>query len=65
MYNAKKHSIMRGTIQYMAPEMVDSKGSGYDGKIDIWSVGCMFIEMSSGEKPWGTDENSMAIMWKV
>jgi len=65
MYDAKKHSIMKGTIQYMAPEVVDRTRIGYDGKIDIWSVGCMLIEMWSGEKPWGTDANSMAIMMKV
>ncbi|KXN83851.1 MAP kinase kinase kinase mkh1 [Leucoagaricus sp. SymC.cos] len=56
---------MRGTVQYMAPEILGSKGRGYDGKIDIWSVGCMVMEMWSGEKPWGADENFYTIMLKL
>lgn len=49
----------------MAPEILGSKEKGYDGKIDIWSVGCMVMEMWTGEKPWGAGENFMAIMLKV
>lgn len=65
MYSPRAHTLMRGTVQYMAPEILGSKEKGYDGKIDIWSVGCMVLEMWSGEKPWGAGENFMAIMLKV
>jgi len=60
MYKAGKHTLMKGTVHYMAPEILGSIGSSYDGKIDIWSVGCMIMEMWSGEKPWGPDT-----IWKV
>lgn len=65
MYNAKIHTLMKGTVHYMAPEILGSNEKGYDGKIDIWSVGCMIMEMWSGEKPWGPDENFMSIMLKL
>lgn len=54
---------MKGTVHYMAPEVLGEKG--YDGKIDIWSVGCMIMEMWTGEKPWGASANFMSIMMKV
>jgi mitogen-activated protein kinase kinase kinase len=57
---------MKGTVHYMAPEILGTKDlKGYDGKIDIWSVGCMIMEMWTGEKPWGPDENVFTIMFKV
>ena len=65
MYKAGKHTLMKGTIHYMAPEILGSIGGSYDGKIDIWSVGCMIIEMWSGEKPWGADAIWVVIMRKV
>lgn len=48
----------------MAPEILDSKKAGYDAKVDIWSVGCVVLEMWSGEKPWN-DENLVSVMFKV
>ena len=34
----------------MAPEMVTSKA--YGAKIDIWSFGCLVLEMFTGQQPW-------------
>jgi serine/threonine protein kinase len=58
---------MKGTVQYMAPEILGSKGKekGYDGKVDIWSIGCMVMEMWTNEKPWGTAEHFLSILVKV
>lgn len=65
IHSPRAHTFMKGTVQYMAPEILGSKEKGYDGKVDIWSVGCMVMEMWTGEKPWGTAELLLSILLKV
>ncbi len=48
----------------MAPEVVNSKGKGYNSKIDIWSVGCVVFEMWTGQRPWSGQE-AMAVLLHV
>jgi carbon catabolite-derepressing protein kinase len=47
-----------GTTSYSAPEVfdwIDEKGA-YDGcKADVWSLGCIFFLMLTGNSPFGTD----------
>ncbi|KAM0687636.1 Serine/threonine kinase mps1 [Conglomerata obtusa] len=40
-----------GTINYMAPEAVDSEKSKMGRSSDIWSLGCIFYEMIYGHPP--------------
>ena len=49
---------------WMAPEVVNSKGKGYNSKIDIWSVGCVVFEMWTGQRPWSGQE-AMAVLLHV
>ena len=40
---------MRGTPYFMAPEVFEER---YNGKADIWSVGCVGFQMATGLPPW-------------
>ncbi len=62
---ARAHTGMKGTVFWMAPEVVSPpKSGGYDVKVDIWSVGCIVLEMWSGKRPWAGQE-AIAVMLKV
>lgn len=39
-----------GTPLYVAPEVI--KGLQYDGKADVWSLGCTFYEVLSFTPPF-------------
>ena len=59
-------SGIKGTPHFMAPEVI--KGTqAVTGwyKADIWSVGCLVIELSSGALPFAKYENSMTVMFKI
>jgi len=60
---ANDHYTLAGTIFWMAPEVIQSQG-GYSAKIDIWSLGCVVLEMFAGKRPWSTDE-AIGAMFKV
>eukprot|EP00794_Sanderia_malayensis_P007875 gene7873-8725_t len=54
-----------GTIAFMAPEVI--RGEHYGRKCDIWSVGCVLIEMCTCEPPWSAEavSNHLALMYKI
>ena len=52
---------MQGSVFWMAPEVVRSEGQGYSAKIDIWSLGCVVLEMFAGRRPWSKEETIGAI----
>lgn len=46
-------SSIKGTINYMAPEALDPESFGGMGTAsDVWGIGCVLVEMLSGEAPW-------------
>ncbi|XP_077286327.1 mitogen-activated protein kinase kinase kinase 4 isoform X2 [Arctopsyche grandis] len=53
-----------GTQAYMAPE-VFMKSSGHGRAADIWSLGCVVVEMASGKHPWSDCDSNYQIMYKV
>ncbi|KAI0788655.1 Pkinase-domain-containing protein [Abortiporus biennis] len=59
---AAAYTSMQGTVFWMAPEVVHSQKSGYNSKIDIWSVGCVVFEMWTGERPWKGQEAMVVLL---
>ncbi|KAJ7774563.1 ste11-like protein [Mycena maculata] len=57
--NRMHRPSLQGSVFWMAPEVV--KQSGHTRKADIWSVGCLVVEMLTGEHPWATLTQMQAI----
>ncbi|KAI0054116.1 Pkinase-domain-containing protein [Auriscalpium vulgare] len=53
---------LQGSVFWMAPEVV--KQTAYTKKADIWSVGCLVVEMLTGEHPWA-QLNQMQAIFKI
>ena len=63
-----------GSIFWMAPEVIQAPSSpsgaldcsnaiekGYSAKADVWSLGCVVLEMFAGRRPWDKEEAIGAI----
>ncbi|XP_046873986.1 ribosomal protein S6 kinase alpha-5 isoform X3 [Hypomesus transpacificus] len=46
-----------GTIEYMAPEIVEGGESGHDKAVDWWSLGVLMYELMTGGSPFTVDGN--------
>jgi len=59
------HSYVVSTRHYRAPEVI--LGHGWDYACDIWSIGCILVELCSGEALFQTHENleHLAMMERV
>ncbi|KAI5479006.1 mitogen-activated protein kinase kinase kinase [Pseudohyphozyma bogoriensis] len=58
IYNNNAEHSMQGSIFWMAPEVVhQNEQKGYSAKADIWSLGCLCLEMFAGRRPW--DQSQM------
>ena len=59
---------MTGTPMYMSPEVIRGEAppnSRFFGAADIWSLGCVILEMATGRRPWATLDNEWAIMYNI
>ncbi|KAK3985914.1 hypothetical protein QBC44DRAFT_145725 [Cladorrhinum sp. PSN332] len=61
IYGNDKTNSMQGSVFWMAPEVVMSQKEGYSAKVDIWSLGCVVLEMFCGRRPWSKEEAVGAI----
>ncbi|EJD53011.1 Pkinase-domain-containing protein [Auricularia subglabra TFB-10046 SS5] len=53
---------LQGSVFWMAPEVV--KQTSYTRKADIWSLGCLVVEMFTGEHPY-PKLNQMQAIFKI
>ncbi|KAJ5902153.1 hypothetical protein N7495_002681 [Penicillium taxi] len=65
----KNQKSTTGTPMYMSPEVIRGD-DGPDlnhrqGAVDIWSLGCVILEMATGRRPWSTLDNEWAIMYNI
>ncbi|GAB2272464.1 CAAX prenyl protease 1 [Dionaea muscipula] len=64
-YDHQDHNYVVSTRHYRAPEVI--LGLGWNYPCDLWSVGCILIELCSGEALFQTHENleHLAMMERV
>lgn len=64
-YEHQNHNYIVSTRHYRAPEVI--LGLGWSYPCDIWSVGCILVELCSGEALFQTHENleHLAMMERV
>ena len=64
IYGNDAQNTMQGSVFWMAPEVIRSQGQGYSAKVDIWSLGCVVLEMFTGKRPWPKEE-AIGAMYKL
>lgn len=68
IYTNNAEMSMQGTIFWMAPEVIHNviknQKQGYSAKVDVWSLGCVILEMFVGRRPWSTEE-AIGAMYKL
>ena len=65
-----EHTSCRGSTYWMAPEVVltnreQYRHVGYNGKVDIWSLGCVVLEMWTGCRPWSHIKEPLRVFYEV
>eukprot|EP00825_Cyclidium_porcatum_P039636 TRINITY_DN4854_c0_g1_i1.p1 TRINITY_DN4854_c0_g1~~TRINITY_DN4854_c0_g1_i1.p1 ORF type:complete len:288 (+),score=31.68 TRINITY_DN4854_c0_g1_i1:14-877(+) len=62
-YEQQQYNSIKGTINFMAPEVIKQKGSGRYA--DIWSLGCTVYEMLTGSPPWSQYQNQIYALMQI
>ncbi|KAL8291764.1 hypothetical protein RQP46_002022 [Phenoliferia psychrophenolica] len=62
IYSNDANMSMQGSIFWMAPEVIKNDQRGYSAKADIWSLGCLCLEMFAGRRPWDQNQAIEAML---
>eukprot|EP00964_Phaeocystis_antarctica_P141511 scaffold106570_cov54-Phaeocystis_antarctica.AAC.2 len=54
---------LRGTPYWMAPEVI--KQTGHSFPADVWSVGCVLVEMLTGKPPWSHFTSQISALFHI
>lgn len=65
LHTSRPNKSMTGTPMYMSPEVIKGENPGRAGAVDIWSLGCVVLEMATGRRPWAHLDNEWAIMYNI
>ncbi|KAH8808224.1 BOS4, mitogen-activated protein kinase [Xylogone sp. PMI_703] len=63
--STRANKTMTGTPMYMSPEVIKGENPGRAGAVDVWSLGCVILEMATGRRPWASLDNEWAIMYNI
>jgi mitogen-activated protein kinase kinase kinase len=64
-YLTSQYTPMQGTVFSMAPEVFNQRmPCRYSAKADIWSLGCLVLEMLCGSRAW-IGLNCLQIIYQV
>jgi serine/threonine protein kinase len=61
-YGAQQQTSAMGTPSYMSPEQI--KGKAVDGRTDIFSLGVMLYEMTTGQKPF-SGQDIATVLYRI
>lgn len=64
IYGNDKMNLMQGSVFWMVFEVIRSQGEGYSVKVDIWSLGCVVLEMFVGRRLWSKEE-VVGVIYKI
>lgn len=62
-YRWNSRMSVQGSVYWMAPEVI--RGKGYSAKVDIWSLGCLALEMLTGQHPWSQFQDQTAALYRL
>ncbi|KAF8757706.1 Serine/Threonine protein kinase, catalytic domain [Rhizoctonia solani] len=63
LHAMEKVNEVAGTPNWMAPEVIELKGAST--KSDIWSLGCVIVELLTGRPPYGDIPNGLTVMFRI